>query len=44
MGATVDWLRSTTPGLLVLCGLAIEFHSSASISADAGSGNPHRVQ
>ncbi|WP_040689220.1 GntP family permease [Nocardia vinacea] len=23
MGATVDWLRTTTPGLLVLCGLAI---------------------
>ncbi|WP_405150844.1 GntP family permease [Nocardia salmonicida] len=23
MGATIDWLRTTTPGLLVLCGLAI---------------------
>ncbi|MEV4157396.1 gluconate:H+ symporter [Nocardia salmonicida] len=23
MGATMDWLRTTTPGLLVLCGLAI---------------------
>ncbi|MGX1774312.1 GntP family permease [Nocardia brasiliensis] len=23
MGATVDWLRTSTPGLLVLCGLAI---------------------
>lgn len=23
MGTTVDWLRTTTPGLLVLCGLAI---------------------
>lgn len=23
MGATVDWLRTTTPGMLVLCGLAI---------------------
>ncbi|MET9491327.1 gluconate:H+ symporter [Nocardia sp. NPDC006630] len=23
MGATVDWLRTTTPGLLVLCGLSI---------------------
>ncbi|MBL1078029.1 GntP family permease [Nocardia sp. 2] len=23
MGATIDWLRTTTPGLLVLCGLSV---------------------